>query len=72
MIKTVPANVVSIKSHPAVQALQSAGGSVSSNHELALLMGVSDGESSKRWQEIEHLLDVQKVGKSLTIALKAA
>jgi hypothetical protein len=35
-------------------------------------MSVSDGEASKRWQEIESHLDVRREGKELRIALKQA
>lgn len=58
--------------HPVEAALERNGGSVASNHELATLMGVSDGEASKRWPEIEHLLDVNREGKRVRIALKTA
>lgn len=58
--------------HPVEVALERNGGSVASNHELAGLMGVSDGEASKRWPEIEHKLDVTREGKRVRIALKAA
>lgn len=66
-----PENVVSFQKHPVVTALKSNGGSVSSNQELADLMQVSKGESSKRWQEIEDQLIVTRHGKQLRIALKA-
>lgn len=52
-----------------VSALKLAGRPVS-NHELAVLMGVTDGEASKRWQEIAPLLTVEKDGKARRIALK--
>ena len=69
-VKKVSENVVQFPAkHPAIAALESVGGSVDSNRELARLMGVTDGESSKRWQEIEHLLDVRKEGKNLRIRL---
>lgn len=66
-----PENVVSFQKHPVVTALKSNGGSVSSNQELADLMQVSKGESSKRWQEIEDKLIVTRHGKQLRIALRA-
>lgn len=69
--KTSTANVLQFPAkHPVVRALENVGGSVASNAELALLMGVSDGESSKRWKEIAALLDVTKVGKHVQISLR--
>lgn len=69
--KRLPKNVVSFSGkHQVVVALEKNGGSVSSNHRLAELMGVSDGEASKRWKEIKDRLDVQRIGKNLSIALK--
>lgn len=67
----LPANVVSFSSHPVVKALQENGGSVSSNRELARLMGVCDGEASKRCREISGRLKVERVGKELRIMLRA-
>lgn len=64
-------NVISFQQHPVVKALKSNGGSVESNQQLANLMSVSKGESSKRWQEIEDQLVVTRHGKQLRIALKA-
>jgi hypothetical protein len=64
----LPANVVPF-SHPVVATLEKHG-PVSSNRRLAELMSVSEGEASKRCQEIEHLLDVHRVGKQLSIALR--
>lgn len=66
-----PENVVDFQHHPVVAALQKNGGSVSSNRELASLMNVTEGEASKRWQEIQNRLEVQRVGKQLSIALRA-
>jgi len=69
--KSLPANVVPlIAKHPVVAALESNGGSVASNRELAGLMSVSPGEAVKRRQEIEHMLDVRRAGKAKRIALK--
>lgn len=65
----LPANVVSFADHPVSKALRENGGSVSSNRELARLMGVCDGEASKRWQEVAGQLNVQRDGKRLRIAL---
>lgn len=67
--KRLPANVVAL--HPVVEALESNGGSVSSNQELAQLMGVTEGEASKRWQEIRWQLKLERQGKQLRIALRA-
>lgn len=69
--KASPANVLQFPAkHPVVQALEKAGGSVASNHDLAKLMNVTDGEASKRVQEIQHLLTVEKIGKQLRISLR--
>jgi hypothetical protein len=63
-----PANVISIAGnrHPVIDALAKVGRPVS-NRELARLMGVTDGEASKRWQEVVH---VGRSGKRLEIALR--
>lgn len=72
-VERLPENVIEMmEKHPVVIALESNGGSVASNQQLARLMGVCEGESSKRWQEIENQLLVQKVGKQLRIELKKA
>jgi hypothetical protein len=63
------ANVVSFSKHPVVAALEKVAGPVS-NGQLARLMGVSDGEASKRWQEIARDLSVSREGRELRIALK--
>lgn len=67
--KRLPANVVTL--HPVVKALESNGGSVASNQELARLMNVTEGEASKRWQEIRGQLHLERQGKQLRIALRA-
>lgn len=67
--KRFPENVVTL--HPVVRALESNGGSVSSNQELARLMNVTEGEASKRWQEIRGQLHLERQGKQLRIALRA-
>ena len=64
---TRQSNVVQL--HPVVEALQRAGNPVS-NRDLAHLMNVSDGESSKRWQEVRDQLDIGREGKELRISLK--
>jgi hypothetical protein len=55
--------------HPVLSALENIGYPVN-NGELARLMGVSDGEASKRWREVAHLLEVARVGKERRITLK--
>jgi hypothetical protein len=67
--RRLPANVVPLR-HPALAAIEKAGKPVS-NRELANLMAVSEGEASKRWQEVRDHLDVCRQGKALSIALKA-
>lgn len=64
---TRQSNVIQL--HPVVEALQRAGNPVS-NRDLAQLMRVSDGESSKRWQEVRDQLDIGREGKELRISLK--
>lgn len=64
---TRQSNVVQL--HPVVEALKRAGNPVS-NRDLAQLMQVSDGESSKRWQEVRDQLDIGREGKELRISLK--
>jgi hypothetical protein len=64
----LPANVIQFK-HPVVRVLENVGHPVT-NGELARLMGVSDGEASKRWREVAHLLEVARAGKERRIALK--
>lgn len=58
--------------HPVISALERAGGSVSSNRQLAHLMGVTDGESSKRVAEVAERLEIVRDGKQVRIALRAA
>ena len=64
-------NVVTLADHPVVKAIKENGGSVASNRQLAKLMGVSDGEATKRRAEIEHMISVEKIGKECRIALVA-
>lgn len=69
--KTEASNVISFRpKHPVVAALERNGGSVSSNRELARLQGISEGESSKRVQEVSKLLTVERDGKQMRISLK--
>lgn len=58
--------------HPVIEALQRAGGSVESNRQLAQLMQVTDGESSKRVAEVADRLAIVRDGKQTRIALRAA
>jgi hypothetical protein len=76
--KALPSNVVAFQrpalprpesTHPVIQALQQAGRPLS-NRELARAMHVSQGESSKRWQEVAHLLNVCRDGKHLRLSLR--
>jgi hypothetical protein len=64
-------NVVDFQKHPVVTALEKNGGSVSSNQQLAALMGVCEAESTKRVQEIESKLQITRNGKAKCIALRA-
>lgn len=69
---SLPANVVPIRAtHPVIAALERAGGSVASNRDLAELMGVTPGESTKRVREVAHLLTCERVGKELRISIKS-
>jgi len=58
--------------HPVIRALENVGGSVASNHALAVLMGVTDGEASKRVREVAGLLAIERHGKETRISLKTA
>lgn len=68
--ESLPANVIPFagKSHPVLAALENVDHPVT-NNELAELMGVSAGEASKRWQEVQHQLRVTRVGRVLQIAI---
>lgn len=64
----LPANVVPIRrDHPVLAAIDRAGGQVASNRDLARMMGVTDGEATKRRAEIEHLLITTRAGKQKQI-----
>ncbi len=56
--------------HPVIEALDKAGGSVSSNRQLANLMGVTEGESTKRVQEVAGMVSIEKHGKQIKISLR--
>ena len=63
------ANVISLAGkRAALAALQRAGGPVS-NRELARLMGVSDGEASKRVRELGGLVNVQRHGRCVLVSI---
>lgn len=66
----LPANVVELRpaKHPVIDALERAGRPVN-NTELASIMSVCAGESSKRRREVAHLLREQRVGKHVMVAL---
>lgn len=70
---TVSGNVVRLPPrHPVIVALEQAGGSVASNRDLASLMGVTPGESSKRCREVAAAIDTTRVGKAVRIKLRRA
>ncbi len=70
--KPAPASNVVAFPNPVVAALEKAGGTVASNQELATLMGVTEGEASKRVEEVRHLLTLRREGKRLVISLRGA
>jgi hypothetical protein len=70
--KPLPANVVPFAGkHPVIAALEQSGGTVASNRELAAIMGVSPGESTKRVREVAGQLRLERSGKELRISLAA-
>ena len=72
MKQTFSADVITLADrHPVIKAIKENGGSVASNRELAKLMGVSDGEATKRRAEIENMLHEEKIGKACRISLRA-
>lgn len=66
----LPANVVELRpgKHPVIEALERAGKPVT-NNELASMMRVCAGESSKRRREVAHMIREQRVGKHVMVAL---
>lgn len=62
-------NVVVFSKHPVVKALEDAGRPLT-NRQLARAMAVSDGEASKRWQEVADQLDVCRQGKHRILSLR--
>jgi hypothetical protein len=66
----LPKNVIDFAEHPVIKALTDAGGSVRSHRELAQLLHMDEGAASRRRQEVEDQLEITRVGKQLTIALK--
>jgi|GEM_PF-2825709 len=71
--RQLPANVVHFQSaqHPVLAAIERAGGSVASNRALAGLMAVTEGEASKRVDEVRSLLEIERCGKEKRIRLRA-
>ncbi|OYW56809.1 MAG: hypothetical protein B7Y80_01620 [Hyphomicrobium sp. 32-62-53] len=67
-----PASNVVAFPHPVIGALEKSGGTVASNQELAQLMGVTEGESTKRVAEVAHLLTLRREGKRIVISLREA
>ena len=67
-----PASNVVAFPHPVIKALEANGGSVESNQQLAQLMGVTEGESTKRVAEVAHLLAFRREGKRIVISLREA
>jgi hypothetical protein len=56
--------------HPVISALEKAGGSVESNRQLAEIMGVTEGEASKRVDEVRDQLEIVRCGKWTRISLR--
>lgn len=68
----LPDNVVQFAGrHPVLAALEGNGGRVESVQELARLLGTSNGEACKSWQEVSELVETWREGKRLCIALKS-
>lgn len=70
-----PANVATVANvpakpatHPVIEALIRAGRPVN-NGELAKLMGVCDGEASKRRQEVAKLIVERRMGREMMVSL---
>ena len=57
--------------HPVIWALELAGGTPLTNRELANMMGVTEGEASKRRKEVQHLITTTRIGKEVRSALRA-
>lgn len=70
--RVLPPNVIPLpvpRTHPVIQALETAGRPLT-NRELARLMGVSDGEASKRCREVAAYTDVCRQGKYVLVSLR--
>lgn len=68
--RVLPPNVIPLpRAHPVIQALETANRPLT-NRELARAMSVSDGEASKRWQEVAGHLDVCRQGKYRLLSLR--
>lgn len=66
-----PGNRTNVVDHPVIVALRSADRPLS-NRELARRMGVSEGEASKRWQEVSDQVQASRDGKWRRIELRRA
>lgn len=63
-------SVPTVGKHPVLEALDQAGRQLNVS-ELGKAMGVTTGEASKRWREVEAELAVRKVGKHVMVARRA-
>jgi hypothetical protein len=68
----LPEGVVQLRNHPVFKALQANGGSVTSHRQLSQLLGIDEGAATRRRQEVEEHLTMERRGKQLRIALKSA
>jgi hypothetical protein len=68
----LPEGVVQLRDHPVFKALQANGGSVTSHRQLSQLLGIDEGAATRRRQEVEEHLTMERRGKHLRIALKSA
>lgn len=57
-------------SNPVIEALERNGGKVSSNRELAALMQVSEGEATKRVNELGDRLYIVRKGREKLISVR--
>lgn len=68
-----PGNVVRLQQpaarHPVIDALASVDGPVNVRG-IARLMGVTDGEASRRWREVADQLRVERQGRDVWLSLK--
>jgi hypothetical protein len=68
----LPQGVVEFRNHPVFKALEANGGSVTSHRQLAQLLKIDEGAATRRRQEVEEHLTMERRGKHLRIALKSA